>query len=97
MSRLADRLGFKDKYTEGNTMEDWIRKIFNKSSLPQVRDLARSLRRRGTLWCLLPRGLTSERVSNRWYYEGRGMYVPDPGNPLIGPPKAKQMGTYRGK
>jgi trimethylamine-N-oxide reductase (cytochrome c) len=32
---LADRLGFKEKYTEGNSMEDWIRKIFNKSSLPK--------------------------------------------------------------
>ena len=26
---LADRLGFLDEYAEGNSEEDWIKKIFN--------------------------------------------------------------------
>lgn len=32
---LSEKLGFKDEYTEGNTEEDWIRKVFDKSSLPE--------------------------------------------------------------
>ena len=32
---LSKRLGFHDGITEGNTMEDWIRKVFDKSSLPE--------------------------------------------------------------
>jgi len=33
---VAERLGVEREYTEGNTVEDWIRKLFNVSSLPEV-------------------------------------------------------------
>jgi trimethylamine-N-oxide reductase (cytochrome c) len=33
---VAERLGVEREYTEGNTEEDWIRKLFNVSSLPEV-------------------------------------------------------------
>ena len=32
---LAERLGFLDEYTEGNSEEDWIKKIFYYSDLPK--------------------------------------------------------------
>ncbi|MFC2068878.1 molybdopterin-dependent oxidoreductase [Chloroflexota bacterium] len=32
-SLLADKLGFKDKYTEGNTIADWVQKVFDKTSI----------------------------------------------------------------
>lgn len=93
---LADRLGFKDKYTEGNSMEDWIRKVFDKSSLPKYVTYE-EFKKKGYFVVPSPQGDYKRTVSNRWYYEGRECDVPDPGNPLIGTPKAKQMGTYSGK
>ncbi len=31
---IADRLGFADKYTEGNSEDDWLRKLYELSSTP---------------------------------------------------------------
>jgi trimethylamine-N-oxide reductase (cytochrome c) len=33
-TELAERLGFKDKYTEGNTEDDWLRKLYAKTEIP---------------------------------------------------------------
>ena len=32
---LADRLGVKEEFTEGNTAEDWIKIVFDHSDLPK--------------------------------------------------------------
>ena len=32
---VAQRLGLEQEFTEGNTMEDWIKKCFTKTSLPE--------------------------------------------------------------
>lgn len=32
---VAERLGVEKEFTEGNTLEDWIRKCFEKTSLPE--------------------------------------------------------------
>ncbi len=31
---MAERLGFKDKYTEGNTEDDWLRKAYATTNIP---------------------------------------------------------------
>lgn len=33
-TELAERLGLKDKYAEGNTEDDWLRKIYAKTNIP---------------------------------------------------------------
>jgi molybdopterin guanine dinucleotide-containing S/N-oxide reductase-like protein len=33
---VAERLGLEKEYTEGNTVEDWIRGLFNASCLPEL-------------------------------------------------------------
>ena len=32
---LPERLGVKEEFTEGNTEEDWIEKVYNYSDLPK--------------------------------------------------------------
>ncbi len=32
---IAQRLGVEEQYTEGNTVEDWVRKLYENSSLPE--------------------------------------------------------------
>ena len=33
---LAEKLGLGQEYTEGNTVEDWLRKIYERSDMPKV-------------------------------------------------------------
>jgi trimethylamine-N-oxide reductase (cytochrome c) len=93
---LADRLGFKDRFTEGNTMQDWIRKIFDKSSLPEYVKFE-DFKKKGYFVVPPPDPNRKRTVSNRWYYEDRECDVPDRGNPQIGTARAKMMGTPSGK
>ena len=55
---LADKLGLKEAFTEGNTEEDWIEKMFHSSSLPKYMSFE-EFRKRGYLVCPLPEGLQS--------------------------------------
>ena len=38
MSELARRLGFEERYTEGNTVDSWLRKMYAKSNVPLTFD-----------------------------------------------------------
>ena len=93
---LAERLGIKEQYTEGNTIEDWIKKIYQKSSLPDYISYE-DFKEKGYFVVPSPQGDYKRTVSNRWYYEDRECEINDYGNPLVGTDKAKQMGTYSGK
>ncbi|MFC1846411.1 molybdopterin-dependent oxidoreductase, partial [Chloroflexota bacterium] len=93
---LAERLGFKEEYTEGNSREDWLKKLFNATSLKD-HVTYEEFKKKGYFVVPPPQGDYKRTVSNRWYYEGRTCDVPDPSNPLIGTDKADQMGTYSGK
>jgi trimethylamine-N-oxide reductase (cytochrome c) len=97
LTQLAERLGIREDFTEGNeTEEGWIKKMFDASSLPKYISFE-AFKKKGYFVVPSPQGDYKRTVSNRWYYEGRECDVPDPGNPLIGTAKAKQMGTYSGK
>jgi trimethylamine-N-oxide reductase (cytochrome c) len=93
---LAKRLGFYDEFTEGNSREDWIKKIYNYSSLPE-HITYEDFKEKGYFVVPSPQGDYKRTVSNRWYYEGRPTDVIDPSNPHIGTDKADKMGTYSGK
>ena len=94
---LARRLGFLDDYTEGNTREDWIKKLFYSTSLPE-HVTYEAFKKKGYFVVPPPVGNYKRTVSNRWYYEGRACDVPDTrNNPLLGTDKADKLGTYSGK
>jgi molybdopterin guanine dinucleotide-containing S/N-oxide reductase-like protein len=90
---LAARLGFKDEYTEGNSEEDWIKKIYDISSMPQVMSYE-DFKKKGYYVVPPPGDDYKPTVSNRWFYEGRPCDIPDPTNPGFG---KKGLGTYSGK
>ena len=71
---LAERLGFLDEYTEGNSEEDWIKKIFNYSDLPKYITYE-DFKKKGYFVVPLPEDYKPT-VSNRWFYEGRPCDTP---------------------
>jgi len=93
---LSKRLGFHDRYTEGNTMEDWIHKVFDKSSLPKYVTFE-EFKKKGYFVVPPPDPNRKRTVSNKWYYEDRECDVPDQKNPLKGTARGKMMGTPSGK
>ena len=93
---LSRRLGFYDRFTEGNTMEDWIRKVFNKSSLPEHVTFE-EFKKKGYYVVPPPKADRKQTVSNKWFYENRECDVPDAKNPQIGTARGKMMGTPSGK
>jgi anaerobic selenocysteine-containing dehydrogenase len=84
---LSARLGFEEKYTEGNSMEDWNRKVFEHSDLPKYTTFE-EFKNRG--YFVVPSMAPDEepRVSFRWFYEGRP-------NDLYSETQAPNNGTDR--
>jgi len=95
-SELADRLGFREEYTEGNSMEEWIKKVFYNSSLPNY-IAYEDFKRKGYFVVPPPPKGRKLTVSMRWYYEGRPDDTPDPQNPKRGTDQAHELATYSGK
>ena len=97
LTLLAERLGMKELFTEGNSEDDWAR-LFYESS-----DLAKTLSweefdRKG--YHLIPCPGPEEykfAPGLRWYAEDRIDDTADTGNPNRGTAKAKELGTYTGK
>ncbi|OGO24140.1 MAG: hypothetical protein A2144_06800, partial [Chloroflexi bacterium RBG_16_50_9] len=94
---LAERLGFKDKYTEGNSFEDWNRKVFEYSDLPKYISFEEFKKKGYFVVPSMPPDV-EPRVSFRWFYEGRpcDLYS-EPKNPNIGTERAHLLGTPTGK
>ena len=90
---IAERLGFKEEYTEGNSEEDWIKKIYDISSMPKYMKYE-DFKKKGYFVVPPPGEDYKPTISNRWYYEGRPCDIPDPSNPN---PGTTEMGTYSGK
>jgi molybdopterin guanine dinucleotide-containing S/N-oxide reductase-like protein len=93
-SDLAKRLGYKDQYTEGNTEEDWIEKLFKASDLPKYISF-KEFKEKG--YFVAPQLKDYKPVpALRWFYEGRGADTPEI-NPKKTAGKATELGTYSGK
>jgi trimethylamine-N-oxide reductase (cytochrome c) len=93
---LAERMGFKDEYTEGNSFEDWNKKIFDYSDLPKYVAYEEFKNKGYFVVPSLPDGQESP-VSFRWFYEGKPCDTPDPMNPNIGTDKAHELTTPSGR
>jgi molybdopterin guanine dinucleotide-containing S/N-oxide reductase-like protein len=92
---LADRLGFLEEYDEGNSEEEWMRKIFDFSDLPK-HITWEDFKEKGYFVVPLPDDYKPT-ISNQWFYEGRPCDTPDPMNPNLGTPKAHLLATDSGK
>jgi len=94
-SDLAERLGFKEEYTEGNSEEDWIKKVFDKFSTSKYISYE-DFKKKGYFVVPFPEDYKPT-PALRWFYEGRDCDTPDSFNPKRGTEKAKELGTYSGK
>ncbi len=94
-TELAEKLGVKDEFTEGNTEEDWIEKTFNISDLPRYVSLE-DFKKKG--YFIVPVSSNYKPTPGlRWFYEGRACDTPDHYNPKRATSKKKELGTYSGK
>ncbi len=94
-SELADRLGLREEYTEGNSDEDWIEKVFHYSDLPQYISFE-EFKKKGYFIVPMPKEYRPT-PGLRWFYEGRECDTPDQFNPKRNTDKGKELGTYSGK
>jgi len=94
-SDLAEKMGMKAEYTEGNTEEDWIEKMFHTTDLPKHISFE-DFKKKGYFLVPLPKDYKPT-PALRWFYEGRGCDTPDLFNPKRGTAKAHELGTYSGK
>ncbi len=92
---LAERLGVLDEYSEGNTMEDWVEKMFYATDLPKYIGFD-EFKTKG--YFVVPQ-LEDYKPTPalRWFYEGRACDTPDTNNPKRDTDKATELGTYSGK
>lgn len=94
-TELAERLGVKEEFTEGNTEEDWIKKMFDYSDLPKYISFE-EFKRKG--YFIVPQEENYKPTpALRWFAEGRDCDTPDLLNPKRNTEKAKELGTYSGK
>jgi trimethylamine-N-oxide reductase (cytochrome c) len=93
-SDLAEKLGFKEAFTEGCTVEDWIEKMFHASSLPKYLSFE-EFKKRGYFVVPFPKDYKPA-PGMRWFYEGRACDTDDL-NSKINTEKAHELGTYSGK
>jgi molybdopterin guanine dinucleotide-containing S/N-oxide reductase-like protein len=92
---LADRLGKKDLFTEGNTEDDWAKLFFESSDV--AKDVTwEEFNEKGYHVVPVPEKYKPT-PSMRWFAEGREVDTPDTGNPKRHTEKAKELGTYSGK
>jgi len=94
-SLIAERLGLREKYTEGKTELDWAKKYFEISDVPKYISWD-EFDRKGYFLAPLPEDYKPTPCL-RWFYEGRDCDTPDTFNPKRQTEKAKELGTYSGK
>ncbi|MFC1932196.1 molybdopterin-dependent oxidoreductase, partial [Chloroflexota bacterium] len=92
---LAERLGIKEEYTEGNSAEDWIKIVFDNSDLPKYISFE-DFKKKGYFVVPMPEDYKYT-PGLKWFAEGRECDTPDIVNPKRGTPQAKELGTYSGK
>lgn len=94
-TELADKMGFKQDFTEGNSEEDWVKKVYEVSDLPKHISYD-DFKKKG--YFIVPQQKNYKPTPGlRWFYEGRDCDTPDHFNPKRNTPKAKELGTYSGK
>jgi len=92
---LAERLGMRETYTEGNTEDDWARKFFESSDVA-AKLTWQEFNRKGYYVVPVP-DQYKPTPSLRWWAENRAVDTPDINNPKRGTEKASELGTFSGK
>ena len=93
---LAEKLGLKEEFTEGNSEEDWIRKVYEYSDMPKHMPYE-EFKKKGYFVVPSRPDDTDSPVAMRWYYEGRPCDTPDQLNPRMGTDTQHMLGTPSGK
>ena len=93
-SAIAEKLGVKEDYTEGKTIEDWIKLMFEYSSLPEHISFE-DFKEKGYFVVPIAKNYKST-PAMRWFHEGSGCETPD-NNPKKGTAKSNELGTFSGK
>jgi molybdopterin guanine dinucleotide-containing S/N-oxide reductase-like protein len=95
LTQLADRLGVKEDYTEGNSEEDWIEKYFYATGLSEFSSFT-EFKKKG--YHVVPTPVNYRPTpALRWFAEGRTCDTPDYRNPKHGTAQGHELGTYSGK
>jgi len=94
-THMAERLGVKEEFTEGNTEEDWCEKMFYSSAISKLISFE-EFRKKGYYVVGVPDDYKCT-PALRWFYEGRPCDTPDWMSPLLGTYRAEQLGTFSGK
>ncbi len=94
-SLLAERLGIKEEFTEGKSIEDWVKALFKVSDIAKYISWE-EFEKKGYFVIPFPDDYKST-PALRWFYEGRDCDTPDPTNPKKNTEKAGELGTYSGK
>lgn len=95
LTLLAERLGKKELFTEGNSEDDWAKLFYDSSDLAKTVSWE-EFNEKGYHLVPVPDDYKPT-PGLRWYAEGREADTPDTGNPKRGTEKAKELGTYSGK
>jgi trimethylamine-N-oxide reductase (cytochrome c) len=95
LSQLAERLGVKEAYTEGNSEEDWIEKYFYATELPGYISFE-EFKTKGYYLVAIPHNYQPT-PALRWFAEGRTCDTPDYQNPNREAENGDQLGTFSGK
>jgi len=72
---LAEKLGFKEEFTDGNTEEDWIRKTYAKISLPNYISYE-EFKEKGYFIVPFPENYQPETTLKSFYETGEGLDTP---------------------
>jgi molybdopterin guanine dinucleotide-containing S/N-oxide reductase-like protein len=93
---IFDKLGLRDKYTDGGKTEaDWVKKFFEISDVPNEISWE-EFNKKGYHIINVKPGYKST-PGLRWFYEGRECDTPDPGNNKRLTEKGGELGTFSGK
>jgi trimethylamine-N-oxide reductase (cytochrome c) len=74
-SLLAEKLCFKEEYTEGNTTEDWIKKVFAKTSIKDYMSYE-EFKKKGFFVVPLPEDYQPQPGLRSFYETGEGLETP---------------------
>ncbi len=85
MVDLANRLGFADTFTEGNTEDDWLRKCYEMTSYPLSWE---DFKAKGYQILPMPKDYTPA-PSMKWFYDKPGAQITGPSSGLSGTPSGK--------
>ena len=75
LTLLAGRLGFEEELTEGNTDEDWIRKTFERSDIPNYMSYE-EFKEKGYFVVPIPEDYQPKTAFRSFYENGTGLDTP---------------------